>query len=578
MMNRILRLFVFGALWCLWVQAPVAVAATTEAANGVLVVTPDRGFLGNEEVRDAFNTFAAGRNAELLFVAGKRSETILDQSLDTLARRGAKRISVLPLVVSAADARWQLARGWLEARQLHGTPLAIAPVYGASYLAAEDLAARLRDVHTDKTRLLLVGYGASSASEATAMRADMARIAGFASTLGADAIRTAVFPARDTKEAKALRQQATDAIRAAHDTLVLPLAFAPRDDSMMDFAGWYADDLPKDAQSAASPMAGADALAEWMAHAAAQASTGSSPVGTGDVGVIVLAHGADWFWNQDIMTSLAPVAAQHKLAWAFSMADPVVVERAVRQLEKQDVRAIVIVRVFGMADSFRGSVERMIGADVENPGHDGAAMHGMAHHDMQMMMDHAGMAMPHASLAAAPRIRSRLPIVTVGGVGDDPLFARSLLEQARGLSKHPARETVILVAHGQGDDQANQRWIDLLDSLARQMRADGGSDFRAIRVATWREDWPDKNKAAVAQVRAMVEEASRNDGRALVIPARTNGRGAEDRYLAGLDFGWGQGFAQSPLFAAWVEQQIRQGTEALDHAAASAPQPPHHTH
>lgn len=561
-MNRIFRLFAACVLLCL---SATAVAAP-DPATGILVVTPDRGFLGNEEVRDAFDAFATERNAELLFVAGKRSEAILDESLDALARRGAKRVSVLPLVLSDADARWQLARGWLESRQSRGAALAIAPLYGKSYLAVEDLAARLRDVHTDKQRLLLVGYGAADAEQAQAMSADMARIAGLASSLDADAIQAVVYAGGGSDEAKALREQAEKAIAGAHDTLVLPLALAPRDDSMMDFAAWYADDLPKDAQAAASPIATTDALAEWMAHAAAQASLATQPAGDDDVGVIVLAHGADWFWNRDIMQSLAPLEAKHKVAWAFSMADPPVVERAVRKLEKQGVRAIVLLRVFGMADSFRGSVERMIGADVESG--DGTATHAAGHHGMDMaMMDHGGMAMMHhAGIAAAPRIRASVPIVTVGGVEDDPLFARALLQQARELSRNAARETVILVAHGQGDDKANQRWIDLLESLARQMRADGGDAFHAIRVATWREDWPDKNKVAVAEVRAMVEQAHRDGGRALVIPARTNGRGAEDRYLKGLDFGWGQGFAQSPLFAEWAEQQVQRGIRALDHA------------
>ncbi|HET7267921.1 MAG TPA: hypothetical protein VFJ15_07415, partial [Oleiagrimonas sp.] len=47
------------------------------------------------------------------------------------------------------------------------------------------------------------------------------------------------------------------------------------------------------------------------------------------------------------------------------MADPPVVERAIDKLEKQDVRAIVVVRAFSMASSFLPSVKRMLGLDVE---------------------------------------------------------------------------------------------------------------------------------------------------------------------------------------------------------------------
>ena len=136
----------------------------------------------------------------------------------------------------------------------------------------------------------------------------------------------------------------------------------------------------------------------------------------------------------------------------------------------------------------------------------------------------------------------------VGGVEDDPLFARALLHNARSVSKHPGTETVILVAHGQGADAANQQWLDLLGSLATTMRKDGSGDFRAIRFATWHEDGPEKSETAIKQLRAMVEEAQRDGGRALIVPARINERGAADRYLKGFGVRMGQGIRADPVF------------------------------
>ena len=52
-------LYATGLLLTLLFALPAGAATTaTDVATGVLVVTPDRGFLGNEEVRDAFDTFA----------------------------------------------------------------------------------------------------------------------------------------------------------------------------------------------------------------------------------------------------------------------------------------------------------------------------------------------------------------------------------------------------------------------------------------------------------------------------------------------------------------------------------------
>ncbi|SDW97914.1 hypothetical protein [Nitrosomonas communis] len=55
-----------------------------------------------------------------------------------------------------------------------------------------------------------------------------------------------------------------------------------------------------------------------------------------------------------------------------------------------------------------------------------------------------------------------------------------------------------------------------------QMRKTGGNEFRAIRVATWREDWPDKRDPWIEKVRTMVKEAQKQAGSALVISARIN--------------------------------------------------------
>ncbi len=569
-----LCLLTIGAmLLALLLTVPAAAAPSIGSVqpSGVLVVTADRGFLGNAEIRDAFDAFAQGRNAELLYITDARSEAVLDAQLAALRQRGARSVTVLPLVLSEQEARWQLARGWLQARKDAGAVLEFAKPYGSSYLAVEDLSARLRDAQAHGSRLLLVGYGAGNAASAEAMRSQLRRMGAFASTLAPEVIDAAVYPERGAQDADVLRSRFSDAVKAAQGAVVVPVGFAPRADTMMDFNSWFASDLPKDAQLLSAQIASTESLTQWLQRAAAKTQLQRAAPDPAQIGVVALTHGADWFWNHDIEQALASVGARHTLAFAFSMADPPVVEHAVRELERDGAQAVVVVRAFGMADSFRSDVERMLGLDVEN----GSAPPAMSGHAMGGM---GGMEMGHhdggETLAAAPRIRSSLPMVTVGGVDDDPLFARALLENARSVAKNPAQETIILMAHGQGEDAANQRWLDLLGSLAGQMRAFGGDRFRAIRVATWREDWPDKNKDAVAQVRAMVAEASRDGGRALIVPARINGRGAADRYLTGLDFGWGQGFVQTPYFAQWFEQEIAKGRELLQ----SEPTPAQVTH
>lgn len=553
--------------WTAWWLAALLllVASVAQAANkveriGVLVVAPDRGFLGNEEVRNAFAEFAKERRAELLFVTDARSQAVFEHKLAALDGKGAKQTLILPLFVAEADVRWQLMQGWVAAQLAQGKSLTLAPVYGDSYLAVEDLSVRLNATPTHARKLLLVGYGAADAAAASAMDATLLRLGQHASNLPASAISAVTYPARTAKDKETLLAQVDHTLKAAKDALVVPVALAPRNDSMMVFARWFAHDLPASAQLLDSPLAAPAALADWMRLAFNRASLTLVPPAPEEVGVVVLAHGADWFWNQAIRKAVTPLEQHHPVAFAFTMADQTVMELAIRKLETKPVRGVVVVRAFGMASSFRGAIERQLGLDVFAPSSTAAAMHDMhAMHGMAMHTDAHG----QASLAAAPRIRSTLPQVTVGGVEADPLFARALLDNARAVSRDPAKETILLVAHGAGADADNDHWLHLLNQLADQMRQLGGSDFRAIATGTWREDWPDKRKQAVEAMRQRVLAAQQEGGRALVIPARINGQGAADHYLKGLDFGWGQGFVQTPWFVDWIEQEVGLGVAQL---------------
>lgn len=552
-------------------------AAQLDAKTGVLVITADRGFLGNQEIGDGFDQFAAGRNADILYVVDVRSKSVLNEKLSGLVGKGAGKIIVLPLFISTADARWQMVQPWLEEHE----NLLIAKPYGSSYLAVEDLSDRLRDVHTEKKSLLLVGYGAADAQAAQQMKSELTQMAEFASVLTEEDIQVAIYPAKSASD-NTLQQQYDAALKNSNDTLVVPVLLAHRADSMMSFDSSLPRRVSKEAQLVTSQFSTANGLQQWMAYATNEVLLQSPNVDSTDIGTIALAHGSDWFWNQAIRDSLVPVAKKSPLVFTFSMADQPTIERAVQDLEKKPVHGIVLVRIFGQASSFRPTVERMIGADVQNGQHSGHD-HSMGHGDhgghVGMMMshgDHAAM----STLAASPRIRTSLPIVTVGGVEDSPYFAKSLLANARSISVDPPRETIILTAHGAGADADNEQWYQLLESLASQMKNEEGYNFKDIRYVTWREDWPEKSKPELAKARKWVSEINKTGGRVLIVPARTNGRGAANVYLKGLNFGWSQGFAQTPYLSRWFEDQIMLGISQLTGEKQTSKSSPegHHMH
>ncbi len=545
-------------------------ASVPAAGTGFLVIAPDRGFVGNEETRDAFEVFAAGRNAALAFVTDERTRGNFAAALEALAKRGARRVVVLPLFISDAEPRLALARGLLDpaARRADGAPSLAVPgpvefarPFGSSYLAVEILADRLRAIKEPAAkRVVVVGYGARTEEEHRRMEADWQRLAEQAAKgFGFSTVRAVVWYERtgfgeDARRAESVRALA-DAAGGAN-AIVVPFHLGRKLDSMMTFTGEIRRALPAGAELLVDEVTPHPDIATWMAREANR----RLPLRAKDLGVVLLAHGSDYHWNEAVQQGVHLLEDRYQIEYAFSMADQATVERAVRRLERRGARAAVIVRVFPTASAFQRDVEHMIGLDVES-GEPGAAHVGHAAHG-----DHGHGA---ANGAPAPRIRSALPLSTVGGLEAHPLFARALFDRARELSRDPKRETVILVAHGSGDDAANARWLAQLETMAQTMRANGGAVFRAIRVATWREDWPAKREPWIAKVRAMVQEAQQDGGRALVIPARTTSRGPEREFLGDLAYELGSGFAPHPLFARWFEEQINAGRAAL----AVAPDP-----
>jgi sirohydrochlorin ferrochelatase len=546
-----------------------------DVKTGFLVIAPDRGFAGNEEIADAFDVFAKGRNASLVFITDERSSNYLKSGLDRLTANGARRIAALPLFISAADPRYQLARALLDQGK-PSVPVSYGRPYGETFFAVEDLADRFRTVKDPaSSRLIVAGYGATDDGNEQAMRADLRRIAESAAAgfgfLSIDfVIAHNVKGEEGEKRAALFKRQLADTLNnraSAHTgpphTVVVPFHLGPRFDSMMSFDAQLKRQLPAGVQYIPNNGAGDSTvsnLATWLTHAANRSGQHAKE----DFGIIVLSHGSDFIWNESIRNAVEPLTKAYKIEFAFSMADQAMIERAIRKLEKRGAKAAIIVRLFALADSFRRPIQRMTGADIEEAvavsyGHgDHGGAHSPGAHGGHGVHGHDVSAMP------GPRIRSTLPIETVGGLGSSPLFAAALLDRARGLSQKPSRDTVILVAHGSGDDRLNQQWEADLQVIAEHMRKAGGSDFLAIRTATWREDWANVRDSQIKKIRSMVEDATRQGGRALVIPARTVGEGPERKFLSGLEYDLGSGFAPHPNFLRWMEEQIKSGVRQFN--------------
>ena len=141
-----------------------------------------------------------------------------------------------------------------------------------------------------------------------------------------------------------------------------------------------------------------------------------------------------------------------------------------------------------------------------------------------------------------------------------------MLARVRDISMDPEREAVPLVGHGSGTDASNQRWLNNLASITRQMR-ERGAEFAEIHWANWQEDWPQHRETAEAEIHRFVAEQRELGRTVLVVPARMAQNGPErDAFETAVGVRLGTGFAPHPLFGRWIAEQLEDGRRALTNA------------
>ncbi len=277
-----------------------------------------------------------------------------------------------------------------------------------------------------------------------------------------------------------------------------------------------------------------------------------------DFGVIVMAHGGTPEWNDAVLQTVAPLRAKYDIEVAFGMADAASLQDAVRKLEARNVRRIGVVRLFVSGESWLERTEQILGLRAGAPA---AATAHADHGEHHAHADHQAASAPApadhgAHSMAFYRVESRSQFVLSSeGLADVPGMGQVLADRAAALSKAPAREDVLILAHGPGDDVENARWLAKIDARAAAVRA--LAQFRRVQVESLREDWPDKRAVAEQRIRAFVTRASSEGGTAIVLPFRVHGFGPYAQVLKGLDYvSDGKGLIPHGEVGKWLERQI----------------------
>jgi sirohydrochlorin ferrochelatase len=288
------------------------------------------------------------------------------------------------------------------------------------------------------------------------------------------------------------------------------------------------------------------ALALAFAASPALAASAAKPA----FGILLLAHGGEPAWNSEIEKLRADVSTSAPAALALGMADPETLQRGIDRLEAQGVSLIVAVPLFVNSHSEVMDQTRYA-LDLSSSPSETMRRAAAAMKSMPMPMN----------MFSLKRASHRARILLAAALDADPLVSRVLLERARALSRDPAKETVILVAHGPVDDAAVPYWAR--DLAAHAAAIEKGGNFRAVRAELLRDDAsPAVRAKAVAELRARVVDAARDGGRALVVPVLIARGGIEDkipRDLAGLAFAWsGDALLPHAGFDEWALKRARE--------------------
>ena len=277
--------------------------------------------------------------------------------------------------------------------------------------------------------------------------------------------------------------------------------------------------------------------------------------GASESGVLVMAHGGTEEWNAAIQQAVSPLQKYCPTVVAFGMAAPETLQKSVRELESRGVTRIVVARLFVSGESFRPQTEYFLGLRPDPP------EYFLLHHNPGHMSSGDGtdkpqphdMLYPSESHPIDPIQTTSSFVLTHNGLYDSPEIGKIVAERVRDLSRTPESESVLVLAHGVGDDRLNSHWVDRIEQISGEIRRIGS--FQDIRVETLREDWRDKRKLAEERIRDFVVRGDRS-GEVLVVPFRVYGFGPYESVLEGLSYrSDGRGLLPHPSVTEWLMKE-----------------------
>ena len=259
-------------------------------------------------------------------------------------------------------------------------------------------------------------------------------------------------------------------------------------------------------------------------------------------GVLLMAHGGSSEWNEAVTTVASNINGSMPIEIAFGMADAGSIERAAQRLEDQGVTHAGVVRLFVSGDSWLERTQMILGLKEGAPSKEEWAAEKANRTEMSMPMGFWNIQSP---------IRFSL---SKEGLANSDEMDIVIRDRIASLSKNPHRETVMVIAHGTGDDAENSEWIRLISERTKLAKSELGMD--QIEVFSLREDWMGKRAESEFEIRNFLQEAQKSNNEVIVIPFRVHGFGPYQKVLADLTYtSDGLGLLPHPAVGDWIKNQ-----------------------
>ena len=243
------------------------------------------------------------------------------------------------------------------------------------------------------------------------------------------------------------------------------------------------------------------------------------PARADDTGILLLAHGGSPEWNARVLDVARAVDRVQPVEVAFGMATRRTLQEALDRLNARGVGQIVAVPLFVSSwSSVITSSAFLLGLRADAPRE--LALYARMDHEQPKASSpgaaHAGHEVPPPD--GSTPVTSRAPITRMtAALNAHPVVAQILVSRARAISRLPAEEAVVIVAHGPVSDEDNQRWLTDMKLLGAGVA--GAGDFASVDCLTLKDDAPAPVRdRATADFRALVASRAEEGKRVLVVP------------------------------------------------------------